>query len=177
MAEKETLALGRGVPADAAAAPLAQVFELSYRRLAMQLYGVVGNLAEAEDLVQEAFVRAAAAGARFRRVDNPEAWLRRTAINLHRKRWRKMRNFGRIRPKLEVPPADLPGLDEHLAVIEALRRLPEAQREAVALHYLADLQVIEIADLLGVPEGTVKSRLMRGREALAALLSEGDGHE
>jgi RNA polymerase sigma-70 factor, ECF subfamily len=176
MAEKETLALGRGVPTDSAA-PLAEIFEVSYRRLAMQLYGVVGNLAEAEDLVQEAFVRATAAGARFQRVDNPEAWLRRTAINLHRKRWRKLRNFQRVRPRLEVPPADLPGLDEHLAVIEALRRLPEAQREAVALHHLADLQVVEIADLLGVPEGTVKSRLMRGREALAALLSEEDGHE
>jgi RNA polymerase sigma-70 factor (ECF subfamily) len=176
MAEKETLALGRDVPTDSAA-PLAEVFTLSYRRLAMQLYGVVGNLAEAEDLVQEAFVRAAAAGARFHRVDNPEAWLRRTAINLHRKRWRKLRNYHRIRPRLEIPPADLPGLDEHLAVIEALRRLPEAQREAVALHHLADLPVMEIADLLGVPEGTVKSRLMRGREALAALLSEEAGHE
>ena len=176
MAEKETLALGRAAPIDSVAS-LAEVFELSYRRLAMQLYGVVGNLAEAEDLVQEAFVRAAAAGGRFRRVENPEAWLRRTAINLHRKRWRKMRNFHRIRPRLEVPPADLPGLDEHLAVIQALRKLPEAQREAVALHHLADLPVAEIADLLGVPEGTVKSRLMRGREALAALLSEEDGHE
>ena len=62
-------------------------------------------------------------------------------------------------------------------MIEALRRLPEAQREAVALHHLADLPVAEIAELLGVPEGTVKSRLMRGREALAALLSEEDGHE
>ena len=92
MAEKETLALGRDVPTDSAA-PLAEVFTMSYRRLAMQLYGVVGNLAEAEDLVQEAFVRAAAAGTRFQRVDNPEAWLRRTAINLHRKRWRKIRNY------------------------------------------------------------------------------------
>ena len=62
-------------------------------------------------------------------------------------------------------------------MIEALRRLPEAQREVVALHYLADLPVVEIADLLGVAEGTVKSRLMRGREALAALLSEEDDHE
>jgi len=176
MAEKETLALGRAVPSEARAS-LEQVFELSYRRLAVQLYGVVGNLPEAEDLVQEAFVRAAAAGARFRRVDNPEAWLRRTAINLHRNRWRKVRNFHRIRPRLEVPPADLPGLDEHLVVVEALRQLPVGQREAVALHYLADLQVAEIANLVGVPEGTVKSRLMRGREALAALLSEESDHE
>jgi RNA polymerase sigma-70 factor, ECF subfamily len=176
MRDGETLVLGRE-SAPPAGVDVAQVFEVSYRKLVVQLYGIVGSAGEAEDLVQEAFVRAAAAGTRFQRVDNPEAWLRRTAINLHRKRWRKMRNFGRIRPRLEIPPADLPGLDEHLAVIEALRRLPEAQREAVALHHLADLPVVEIADLLGVPEGTVKSRLMRGREALAALLSEEAGHE
>jgi RNA polymerase sigma-70 factor (ECF subfamily) len=177
MAEKETLTRGYGAREGTADASLAEVFESCYRRLAVQLYGVVGDVAEAEDLVQEAFVRAAAAGARFGRVDNPEAWLRRTAINLHRNRWRKMRNFHRVRPRLEVPPADLPGLEEHLAVIVALRGLPEAQRETVALHYLADLPVVEIADLLKIPEGTVKSRLMRGREALAALLSEEESHD
>lgn len=183
MAEKETLALGREAPALAPRATLAEVFELSYRRLVVQLYGVVGNLTEAEDLVQEAFVRASAVGGRFRRVENPEAWLRRTAINLHRNRWRKLRNFRRVQPRLEEPPPDLPGLEEHVTVIEALRRLPEAQREVLALHYLADQPVAEIAGLLHVPEGTVKSRLMRGREALVALLSEEtplseeDGHE
>ena len=96
---------------------------------------------------------------------------RDTAINLHRTRWRKLRNFSRIRPKLETR-ADLPGLDEHIVVIDALRRLSEQHREVLALHYLADLPVQEIASTLGVPEGTVKSRLMRGREALAAELGK-----
>ena len=73
------------------------------------MYGVVGNFAEAEDLVQEAFVRASAAGGRFRRVDNPEAWLRRTAINLHRNRWRKLRNFNRVRPASRSPRRTFPG--------------------------------------------------------------------
>ncbi|MFC4786034.1 RNA polymerase sigma factor [Nocardioides sp. MAHUQ-72] len=172
MADKETLALGRAAPGRPTSPGLAEVFALSYRRLVVQLYGVVGDLAEAEDLVQESFVRASAAGARFRRVDNPEAWLRRTAINLHRNRWRKLRNFGRVRPRLEASPPDPPGLEEHLAVIEALRRLPQSQREVLALHYLADQPVAEVAALLRVPEGTVKTRLMRGREALAVLLSE-----
>jgi RNA polymerase sigma-70 factor (ECF subfamily) len=170
MAERETLSMG-APSLDAPRITLANVFQLSYRRLVVQMYGVVGDLGEAEDLVQEAFVRASAAGGRFRRVDNPEAWLRRTAINLHRNRWRKMRNFNRVRPELVRPP-DLPGLEDHVVVIEALRQLPEGQREALALHYLADQQVAQIAELLGVAEGTVKSRLMRGREALAALLSE-----
>lgn len=170
MGQKETLSLGHQ-PADDSPWSLREVFDASYRRLVVQLYAVVGNAGEAEDLVQEAFVRASASGSRFLRVDNPEAWLRRTAINLHRNRWRKLRNFARIRPQLETR-SDLPGLDQHLIVIDALRRLPELQREALALHYLADMPVQEIASTLRVPEGTVKSRLMRGREALAAELGK-----
>ena len=159
---------------DARAAPaevsLREVFEVSYRKLVVQLYGVIGDIAEAEDVVQEAFVRAAAAGGRFRRVDNPEAWLRTVAINVHHSRWRKLRNFSRIRDRL-AQPTDVPGPDDRLHVIAALRRLPEPQRAVLALHHLADLPVGEIALTLGIPEGTVKSRLKRGRDALAADLS------
>ena len=170
MADGEILSIGRR-PASDSQVDLGEVFRVSYRRLVVQLYAVTGNAGEAEDLVQEAFVRASAAGARFRNVDNPEAWLRRTALNLHHNRWRKLRNFTRVRPRLEVAP-DLPGLDEHVVVVDALRKLPEGQRQVLVLHYLADRQVAQIAAELGVAEGTVKSRLMRGREALAALLSE-----
>ena len=53
-----------------------------------------------------------------------------------------------------------------------LNRLPAAQREAIALHHFADLPVHEVAALLGVPTGTVKARLSRGRAALAGLVSE-----
>jgi RNA polymerase sigma-70 factor, ECF subfamily len=169
MGQKETLAGGREPRAESSSWTLHDVFDRSYRRLVVQMYAVVGDRGEAEDLVQEAFVRASASGARFLRVDNPEAWLRRTAINAQRNRWRKLRNFTTIRPKLQ-PPDDLPGLDEHLVVVDALRRLSPPQREVLALHYLADLPVLEIASTLGVPEGTVKSRLMRAREALAAVL-------
>ena len=150
---------------------LEQVFSVSYRRLVMQLYGVVGDRAEAEDVVQEAFVRAVAAGPRFTETANPEAWLRTTAINLHRSRWRKLRNFSRIKERIAAPQ-DIPGLDARLDVIEALRSLPVEQREVVALHHLADLPVADIAQELGLPPGTVKSRLSRGREALAQALSD-----
>ena len=169
MAEGEVLARGPvATGVDGAA-----VFATSYRRLVVQLYGVTGNAGEAEDLVQEAFVRAYAAGARFTRVDNPEAWLRVTAINLHRTRWRKMRNFARIKDRIAGPP-DLPGLEEHWEVVDALRRLPENLRVVLVLHYLADRQVHQIAEELGVAEGTVKSRLSRARDALAAVLGEED---
>ena len=140
------------------------------------MYGVVGDFTEAEDLVQEAFVRAAASGERFIRVDNHEAWLRTTAVNLHRNRWRKLRNAGRARERM-APASDPPDLDRRVDVIDALRRLPEAQRAVVALHYFGDLSVDEIAATLGVAQGTVKSRLSRGRDALALDLSnEGRSH-
>jgi RNA polymerase sigma-70 factor (ECF subfamily) len=155
-------------------ASLRDVFDASYRRLVVQLFGVTGSMDEAEDLVQEAFVRAAAAGRRFARVDNPEAWLRRTAINAHRSRWRKMRNGRRAQERI-LPPHDPVGLEDHLEIIDALRALPEPQRHVIALHYLADLPVEEIADELGVPPGTVKSRLSRGREALASHLAYAEG--
>lgn len=67
----------------------------------------------------------------------------------------------------------MPGVSaDHVALIAALRRLPYGQRAAVALHYLADLPVAEVAETLQVSVGTVKSRLSRGRAALAALLGD-----
>ena len=71
---------------------------------------------------------------------------------------------------------DLQGIDAHVEVVDALRQLPENQRVVIVLHYFADRRVDQIADELGIAEGTVKSRLSRGREALATMLKE-DGHE
>jgi RNA polymerase sigma-70 factor (ECF subfamily) len=153
---------------------LREIFDASYRRLVVQLFAVTGSFDEAEDLVQEAFVRAAANGRRFLAVDNHEAWLRATAVNAHRSRWRKLRNGRRAQERI-LPPRDPAGLEDHLEIIDALRALPEQQRHVIALHYLADLPVEEIADELGVPPGTVKSRLSRGREALASHLAYAEG--
>jgi RNA polymerase sigma-70 factor, ECF subfamily len=148
-----------------------EIYEASYRRLVAQAYGVAGDRVEAEDAVQEAFARAVAAGARFRRVDNPEAWLRTVALNVIRRRWRRARLFSSLSPRLATP-SDVPGISEdHVAVVDALRSLPFQQRETIALFYLADLSVQEIAAALNVADGTVKSRLTRGRKALAGRLA------
>ena len=171
--DADTVILGRQWAADNRP-PLRDVFDVSYRRLVVQLYGVTGSMDEAEDLVQEAFVRAAAAGRRFDHVENPEAWLRTTAINQHRSRWRKLRNGQRARARM-LPPRDPEALESHLVIITALRALPETQRQVIALHYLADLPVDTIAEELGIPPGTVKSRLSRGRDALAAHLAYAEG--
>jgi RNA polymerase sigma-70 factor, ECF subfamily len=176
MDQQEILSSRRDLAAEATRETLRQVFHASYQRLVVQLYAVTGDALEAEDLVQEAFVRAVSAGRRMGSVDNPEAWLRTVAINLHRRRWRRMRTFARITPRIPGP-TDLPGLDEHVVVIKALRQLPEGQRQALALHYLADMQLADIAETLGIAEGTVKSRLNRGRAAMAALLADGDGDD
>jgi RNA polymerase sigma-70 factor (ECF subfamily) len=171
--EQDSISFGR-MPDLEDRASLREVFDASYRKLVVQLYGVTGDFDEAEDLVQEAFVRAASSGRRFLRVDNKEAWLRTTAVNAHRSRWRKLRNGRRAQERM-LPPRDPEGLEDHLEIIAALRELPVQQRQVIALHYLADLPVHQIAEELGVPAGTVKSRLSRGRDALAARLTYAEG--
>jgi RNA polymerase sigma-70 factor (ECF subfamily) len=146
------------------------VFEASYRRLVGQLYGVCGDLVEAEEVVAEAFARAVQHQRTFVRLENPEAWLRTVAVNVSRTRYRRTRLVA-IRERGDVrrlPVVD----DDRLALMAALRKLPEAQREAIALHYLADLPVHEVAETIGAPIGTVKARLSRGRAALAVLLAD-----
>jgi RNA polymerase sigma-70 factor (ECF subfamily) len=151
-------------------ARLREVYAASYSRLVGQLVGVTGDPAEAEDVVMEAFARAAARLDDFADVDNPEAWLRTVAVNLARSRWRRMLRRSHLLPQLGSPTAYADLADDRLALMAALRALPAAQREAIALHHLADLPVAEVALTLGVPEGTVKARLARGRAALATLL-------
>jgi DNA-directed RNA polymerase specialized sigma24 family protein len=79
------------------------------------------------------------------------------------------------RGRVEPAPAETPGLTaDRVALLAALRRLPMPTREAVVLYHLADLPVDEVPATLGVPVGTVKARLSRGRTALAAFLSDHD---
>jgi RNA polymerase sigma-70 factor (ECF subfamily) len=146
------------------------VFEASYRRLVGQLYGVCGDLTEAEEVVAEAFARAVQHRRTFAGLDNPEAWLRTVAVNVSRTRARRRRLLG---DRGHAQAIRHPMLEEdRLALMAALRTLPAAQREAIALHYLADLPVHAVAEATGVPVGTVKTRLRRGRVALAVLLSD-----
>lgn len=150
------------------------VYEASHQRLVVQLYGITGDLQEAQDAVQEAFVRALSRSGRFAAMDNPEAWLRTVAINIARSRWRRRQVMeGLLLRRAVAEPVPVPGMTEdQVALVTALRHLPRVQREAVVLHYLADLPVEEIATGLGVAAGTVKSRLHRARARLAVLLDE-----
>jgi RNA polymerase sigma-70 factor (sigma-E family) len=149
-----------------------EVYAGSFRRLVVQLYAVTGDLSEAQEVVQEAFVRALGAAGSFADLDNPEAWLRRVAVNLARSRHRRRVTLDRLLRRAGPPPVVPDPSPEHVALMAALRQLPIGQRHALALHYLADLPIDEVARTLDVSIGTVKSRLSRGRVALAALLAE-----
>ena len=141
-------------------------------RLLGHLFLVTGDLHAAEEIVQEAFTRASMRWPHLRSYDVPEAWVRRVAMNLAADRARSLRRQTRALMRLGPPPA-VPSVSvETLALVEALRTLPVRQRQAVVLHYLADLPVADIAQALAVPSGTVKSLLARGRRALAAKLGE-----
>jgi RNA polymerase sigma factor (sigma-70 family) len=154
-----------------------QAYEVHYRRLVAQVFGLIGDLAEAEDAVQEAFARVLASPRSFINADDSERWLRVVALNVARTRYRRRWVFDRLvrAGRVEVAPASVPGLSaDRVALLAALRRLAPATREAVVLHHLADLPVVEVAATLGVPVGTVKARLARGRAALARFLADED---
>jgi RNA polymerase sigma-70 factor (ECF subfamily) len=148
------------------------LYAASYRRLVVQLFALCGDLADAEDAVQEAFVTAIRKQRAVAAVHNPEAWLRTVALNRIRGGWRHALVVRRYEVKVPGPQAEVEVGPEHVAIIRALAELDDQQRQVVVLHHLADLSVGQIAAELGVPEGTVKSRLSRARGRMAELLDE-----
>lgn len=117
------------------------VYDASYRRLVAQLFAVTGDLAEAEDAVQEAFVTALGKGKAFANLDNHEAWLRTVALNHVRNRWRHMDVVRRLRTKVPGSTAEWEVGPEHVALVEALAKLDRRHRTAVVLYYLADRSI------------------------------------
>jgi len=148
-----------------------ELYRGSYRRLMLTGYAMTGDLGVAEEITQEAFTVAYGRRGRVLRLDNPEAWLRTVVVNLARRRHRRSTMADRLlrRQSAEPPPADLP-IGEHVDLHVAIRRLDEDLRSVLVLYYLADLPVDEVSAILDVPVGTVKSRLARARNALAARL-------
>jgi RNA polymerase sigma-70 factor (ECF subfamily) len=148
-------------------------YTASFPRLVGQLYAMIGNRDEAQECVQEAFVRAWSHRRALSSAEHPEAWVRTTAYRLAVSRWRRTVRARRSPDRALTRSGDAAPPDEsHVALVTALRQLPEPQRRALVLHHIADLPVHEVARETGSPEGTVKARLSRGRAALAALIAE-----
>ncbi len=148
------------------------LYAACYSRLVGVLSLAAGSRSEAEDVVQEAFVRLLPRWAQVCRYDDPEAWVRRVAFRLLWNRFRRARSaLAALRRsgsgQLVAAPSDDP-----LDVRRALAALPVPQRQVVVLHHLLDLSVEQVAAELDIPVGTVKSRLGRARSTLAPLLRE-----
>ena len=151
-------------------------YAASFSRLTAQVYAMIGNRDEAQECVQEAFVRAWAHRRRLDKAEHPEAWVRTTAYRLAVSRWRRTARGRRPADRaLGLATESAAPSETHVALVEALKQLPESQRQALVLHHIADLPVHQVAAEVGVPEGTIKARLSRGRAALAALLADEEG--
>ncbi|GIJ60377.1 RNA polymerase sigma factor [Virgisporangium aurantiacum] len=150
-------------------------FEAFYRGSRQRVLGcvflVTGDLAEAQDAVQEAYVRAWQRWRSFGPDADPEAWVRLVATRVAISRWRSLRSRARAYLRHGPEPAHPPPGPETVDLVNALRRLSPDQRTAIALHYFAGLTVAEIAAETGVPTGTIKARLARGRSTLAPYLA------
>jgi RNA polymerase sigma-70 factor (ECF subfamily) len=153
-------------------ASVTDIFHATYPRLVVHLFAVCGNQADAEDAAQEAFTKALRNQRRFLALDHPEAWLRTVALNHLRNGWRHRETVRRLRGKVPGPQSAFELGPDHVAIMTALAGLDRLHREVVVLHYLVDLPVAEIAETLGVAEGTVKSRLSRSRDRLVPLLAD-----
>jgi RNA polymerase sigma-70 factor, ECF subfamily len=149
----------------------------SVSRLTGQVYAVTGDRAEAQDAVQEAFIRAWRRRASLDRDGHPEAWVRTVAMRLAISRWRRaqttLTSWRRRGPAADV---ESPSPDT-VAIVAALRHISAEQRRAIVLHHLCDRTVEQVAAETGAPVGTVKARLARGRAALAPYLTEHESLE
>lgn len=132
------------------------------------LASLCGDTALADDIAQEALVRAYVASGRF--IGNFKAWLFRIAYNCFIDNLRRVRQPAAV---LDAPEAlnvagdvESDASFKHEELQRALTRIPEKERTAIVLHYFEDLPVKEIAMVMGIPSGTVKYYLSVGRDHL-----------
>ena len=150
---------------------LEALFRAEYRGLVRALAVVAGDPESAADAVQDAFVQAHKHWPRIRRYDQPALWVRRTAVNRIMNQHRSRRRRDAAVDRLQAPAE---GVARDLDVGPAVAALPKQQRMAVALHYLADLPVAEVAAAMKVAPGTVKAHLHAARQTLAPKLEVRD---
>jgi RNA polymerase sigma factor (sigma-70 family) len=134
-----------------------EVYRASHARMAQLAYVLVGSRAVGDELVHDAFARLYE---RFDQVDNPGGFLRVTLVNLcSTARSRRQMEVERVARLPEPPEVGVPELDETWS---ALSRLRPERRTVLVLRFYEDLTHGEIAELLGCPEATVRTRLHRG---------------
>ncbi len=181
---------GNAGPEESRNARFERILEQHYRHVYRILYRMVGNAEEAADLTQDVFVRIYRALPRLRAEGASTAWVCRIAVNVGVDHLRRCRRSlvaysldagtgdaadagtnGALR-EASVDPAELAEREEQRSTIRsAIAELPTDYRDVLALHHLEGMQVDEMAQRLGIPVGTVKSRLSRARNALRRRLA------
>ena len=141
-----------------------------FRPMVALAAAVSGSSLLAEDLAQEAMTRVYRRWDRVSGYDKPGAFARRVTINLAASRRKRDAVAQRGRMKLGVQHVVPPPAEPHTEVWDAIAQLPPRQRAAIALHYLEDRPVDEIADILGCASATARVHLHRARTTLATLL-------
>ena len=165
----------------------AEIVELYQDKLYRVCYRMLGNKHEAEDIAQEAFVRAFVNIHTFDTNRKFSTWLYRIGTNLCIDRIRKkkpdyfldaevagaegLNMYSQIASTDELPEDEVLKMEMQERVQYEISRLPDKYRAVIVLKYMEDLPLQEISDILDMPLGTVKTRIHRGREALRKQLS------
>lgn len=166
-------------PAD----PLAELHRDHYRDLVRLANLLLGDLARSEEIVQDAFVKLQLRWGGLRQIDRAPAYLRSVVLNGARSALRhgkvvdRYDSRRRVSPAPASPEATAVANAEHDRIIAAMRQLPDRQRDALALRYYLELSQAEIAQAMGISNGSVKTHLHRALANLAALLTEDDRGE
>ncbi len=161
------------IDADAA---LTALYTAHYRRLVRLAALLLDDLSTSEEVVQDAYVKMHASWRRIRDPHAAEAYLRTTVLNLSRSRMRHRQVVEKHAPKPmpDAASAEHGAMEslERQAVMLALRRLPDRQRECLVLRYYGDLSEAQIAEAMGISPGAVKSHASRGLAAVRTILGE-----
>ncbi|MGZ8570629.1 MAG: RNA polymerase sigma factor [Actinomycetota bacterium] len=147
-------------------------FETEARTLFRRLCAVTGNSAEAEEIMQDAFLALWERWERVGALQDPTGYLYRTAMNVFRSRRRRVALALRRELSLGPDPAPFEEIDEQLDVVAALADLSPRQRAALVLTDVMDYSSEEAGRALGVTAGTVRSLASRARESLRRQMGE-----
>ena len=150
------------------------------------VFSVLNDSVEANEATQDTFIAALSALESYREQASFKAWLFTIALNISRNRLRKRKTLARLNEALQIifrvqiqkipSPEDAVIQNEKDAALwRALKKLGEKQRIPIVLRYFHDFSSAEIAEILGISEGTVHSRLHTGRERLRIELEKQPG--
>jgi RNA polymerase sigma-70 factor (ECF subfamily) len=154
--------------------PFEAFFLEHHTRLVRACLVLCGDPAEAEDLAQEAMARALERWDRVSGMDDPEGYVYRTALNLHRNALRRLARAAR-RQIAPVPTDEWETADRRLDLLRAIRSLPRTQREVLTLVEWLGYTAEQAGAMLGIDAASVRGRLHRARQALRERCGGSDG--